>query len=93
MIEQRGDRLFVTAPMVMANANALLQAGLSAFEKGIFQVDFSAVTEADSSALALMFAWLRHASKKDQQLHFSQLPEGLRSLADLYDVTDLLPLA
>lgn len=93
MIELRNDRLFVTAPMVMANTNALLTAGLSAFEKGAFAVDFSGVSEADSSALALMFAWLRHAQLRGHSLQFQQLPEGLLALADLYDVTDLLPLA
>lgn len=93
MMQHRDDQLVVTAPMVIANANALLHAGLSAFDKGARRIDFSAVHEADSSALALIFAWMRDAAQKGRSLELGPLPESIRSLADLYDLSELLPLA
>ena len=55
--------------------------------------DFSEVTEADSSALAVMLGWLRAASLSRSTVKFAQIPKGVVSLAELYGVTELLPLA
>lgn len=93
MIERRGDRLCVTAPMVMSNARGLLEAGRSAFKEKLEKVDFGAVSEADSSALAVMLGWQRTAEARGMQLSFANAPAGLRSLVDLYGLTELLPLA
>ena len=55
--------------------------------------DFSAVSEADSSAVAVMLGWLRAADAASARVKFAHIPAGVRSLAELYGVTDLLPLA
>ena len=55
MIEREGPRLIVKVPLVMANARALLEAGRLALQPGEQVFDFSVVTEADSSALAVIF--------------------------------------
>ena len=93
MIEREGERLLVKAPLVMANAPGLLDAGRSALQPGEQIFDFSAVTEADSSALAVMLGWLRAASLSRSTIKFAHIPAGVRSLAELYGVTELLPLA
>ncbi len=93
MIERRPDCLRVTAPMVMANACGLLEAGRSAFREPRETVDLGAVTEADSSALAVMLGWVRAAREQGLQLAFTGTPAGVRSLAELYGVVELLPLA
>jgi phospholipid transport system transporter-binding protein len=54
---------------------------------------FSAVSEADSSAVAVMLGWLRAADAASARVRFAHIPAGVRSLAELYGVTDLLPLA
>ncbi len=92
MIERTAGHLRVSVPMVMANARGLLDAGRSAFKGTAETVDFSAVTEADSSALAVMLGWLRAAQLQGIQLSFTNAPTGLRSLADLYGISELLPL-
>lgn len=92
MIERRDDRLCVTAPMVMSNARGLLEAGRSALKEKRETVDFTAVQEADSSALAVILGWLRTAEERGMQLAFANVPAGLRSLAELYDLADLIPL-
>jgi phospholipid transport system transporter-binding protein len=97
MIEQTGNGLRVTVPMVIANASALLEAGrrfLSAAPRsGEVVIDLATVAEADSSALTLVFAWLRTAHERDSKLCLVHPPASMISLAELYGVFDFLPLA
>ena len=53
-------------------------------------IDFSAITEVDSSAVALLLEWRREAARRGKTLQFVNLPANLLSLADLYGVTGLL---
>lgn len=92
MIERIEGGLRVTAPMVIANATALLQAGRELLH-GNMVLDLAAVSEADSSALSLIFAWLRDAHKRRATLRIVHPPASLLSLAALYGVSELLPLA
>jgi phospholipid transport system transporter-binding protein len=62
-------------------------------QAGPWRVDLSAVSEADSSAIAVMLGWLRAAPALSAQLQFEHVPEGIAALADLYGVRELLPLA
>jgi phospholipid transport system transporter-binding protein len=55
--------------------------------------DLAQVEDADSSAVAVMLGWLRVASRSRSTLKFAHIPSGVRSLAELYGVTELLPLA
>jgi phospholipid transport system transporter-binding protein len=97
MIEKTGNSLRVTVPMVIANACALLEAGRSFLQAGVSKgellLDFSAVEDADSSALTLVFAWLRSAREQNIALRVVHPPAGMLSLAELYGVSDFLPLA
>jgi ABC-type transporter Mla MlaB component len=40
-----------------------------------------------------MLAWLRDAKSRDRELTFANLPESLQTIARLYGVDSLLPLA
>lgn len=92
MIDRDGPRLLVKAPLLMANAADLLAAGRAAIQPGEQVFDFSQVSEADSSALAVMLGWLRSAPATTS-IRFTHLPAGVLALAELYGVTELLPLA
>lgn len=93
MIEREGGCLAVKVPLIMANARGLLEAGRAALQPGEQVFDFSAVDEADSSAIAIMLGWLRAAEAARSTIKFAHIPAGVRSLAELYGVTELLPLA
>lgn len=98
MIEQSGGSLRVTVPMVIANASALLEAGRKFLQAAAPQAegmvfDLSAVDEADSSSLTVVFAWLRTARERGATLRISHPPASMTSLAELYGVSDFLPLA
>lgn len=53
-------------------------------------VDLAAVTESDSSGLALLIEWLRLARDAQRKIHFDNLPEQIMALARISEVDDLL---
>jgi phospholipid transport system transporter-binding protein len=53
-------------------------------------IDFSAVTEVDSSAVALLLEWRRRAAARGKTLIFVNLPDPLMALAGLYGVAELI---
>ena len=98
MIEQDEGRLRVSAPMVITNARALLAAGRACLLSGASAgrpavLDLSAVSEVDSSALGVVLAWLRTGRARGIALLIANPPANLISLATLYGVSELLPLA
>ncbi|EXI64977.1 MAG TPA: STAS domain-containing protein [Candidatus Accumulibacter phosphatis] len=97
MIAGTDGGLRVSAPMVIANARQLLDAGrncLRARNSATLTVlDLAEVSEVDSSAVGLILAWLRTASERRLELRIANPPASLLSLASLYGVAELLPLA
>lgn len=91
MIERMSGCLQVKVPMTLANARGLLMAGRSALREGEVVFDLSQVADADSSAIAVMLGWLRHAVNTRSTVKFLHIPQGVRSLAELYGLTDHLP--
>ena len=53
-------------------------------------IDFAAITNVDSSAVALLLDWRRMAAKRGKTLVFVNLPANLLSLAELYGVAELI---
>ncbi|MDX9707868.1 MAG: STAS domain-containing protein [Azospira sp.] len=93
LFERKGNTLKVMAPMRHDNAPALLAEGRALLASDITEIDLAAVSEADSSALALIFAWLRDARAQGRTLAIRNPPAGLTSLAGVYGVDEFLPLA
>jgi phospholipid transport system transporter-binding protein len=93
VIRRDGRRMVVGGPVTLANVASVLDEGRRHIEEGVRQVDLSEVTEMDSSLLAALLAWLRDAKAKQRELSFTNLPEALRTIARLYGVDGLLPLA
>ena len=88
-----GERIVLTGPVTLANVAALLEEGRRHLAEGAGTVDLGGVTELDSSALALLLAWLREARAGGRAVAFANLPESLQTIARLYGVQDLLPAA
>lgn len=53
-------------------------------------IDFSGVTNVDSSAVALLLEWRRQALARGKALVFENLPASLVALARLYGVAELI---
>jgi len=97
MIEKSGSALLVSGPMLIAGATDLLESGrsflLSANRADGVVFDLSAVEETDSSALSVVFGWLRTAQASGVKMHIANPPASMISQAALYGVSDSLPLA
>jgi phospholipid transport system transporter-binding protein len=90
MIRREGERMIVAGPMTLASVGALLEPGRAQIARGVRTVDLGEVSELDSSALALLVAWLREARARGRDLAFTGLPQGMVAIARLYGVADLL---
>ena len=91
MIRREGPRIFVSGALTLGNAAALLEEGRRHIAEGVQTVDLGEVNEMDSALLALLLAWLRDARARERTLSFVNLPESLRTIAQLYGVDRLLP--
>ena len=90
MIACDGGRCTVQGPVNLDNAVALLEQGNTLFTAPQVTLDLSAVTEVDASALSLLLEWRREAIRNGRAIRYLNLPANLRSLADLYGVTELI---
>jgi phospholipid transport system transporter-binding protein len=91
MIRITGDCAEVSGPMTLSGATALLAEGEAAIAANASAFDLTAVTEMDSSCLAVVFGWTRAANAAGKSLRLLNLPQNLLSLAAVYGVADLLP--
>ena len=91
MIRIAGDSVEVSGPMTMADAAVLLAEGEAAIASTTAAFDLAAVTDMDSSCLAVVFGWMRAAKAAGKSLRLLNPPQNLLSLAAVYDVADLLP--
>jgi len=85
--------LAVGEAMTIAAAPRLLALGCEHIAAGGSEVDLSSVSEVDSSALAVLFGWQRAAVERGGPLRVLNAPRNLLSLAELYGVADLPPIA
>lgn len=93
MIERDGQRLRVEVPMLIGNARALSERGAALLPDGEAIIDLSAVADADSSALAVLFSWARVQQAKSGSLRVEGAPRGVVALAEMYGVVDLISLS
>ena len=56
-------------------------------------VDFSALTDFDSTVLTVLLAWQKKLLVKDRQISVVHAPHKLKVLAGVYGVSELLGLA
>ena len=90
MIACSDGQCTVQGPVTANNVVSLLAQGAERFTGPCVIVDLSGVTEVDSSALSLLLEWRREALRNHREIRYRNLPASLKSLADLYGVTELL---
>lgn len=79
--------------MTLANARRLAEMGTALLVRQHNLFDLAQVRELDSSSLTVIFAWMRAARAQDRHVSIKNPPQNLLSLAELYGVTEFLPLA
>lgn len=90
MISCTAGSCTLQGPVTMGNIEALLEAGAQQIEGAQVTVDLAGVTEVDSAAVSLLLEWRRQALRANRAIRFVNLPANLKSLAELYGVTELL---
>jgi phospholipid transport system transporter-binding protein len=90
MIACNDGRCTVQGPVTANNVVSLLAEGAERFKGPSVMVDLSGITEVDSSALSLLLEWRREAVRNGREIRYRNLPASLKSLANLYGVTELL---
>lgn len=90
MIRREGDALRVTGPVTTQTVPELAEAAAEHFRTGANQIDFSEVTEVDSSAVALTLEWHRLAAQNNITLRLCNLPAAILNLSKLYGVSELI---
>ncbi len=81
----------VSGSILVTNAASVVRSGSTAIASGVVEIDLSAVTEADSSSLAVVLQWMREANERRQSLALVSVPESMRSLAAVYGVEQIIP--
>ncbi|MFT4171354.1 MAG: STAS domain-containing protein [Rhodocyclaceae bacterium] len=76
--------------MTVDTAAALLQHGEPLVAAADRVLDLSGVATVDSSALAVVLAFMRTARAAGHQFRLANTPATFNSLASLYDVSDML---
>ena len=90
-ITQKDGRWLISGAMTVDQVNALLaESGALATPT---EIDLAQVSDVDTTAVSLLFEWQRRAQAHQSKIIFSNLPDNLVSLAQLYGVTELIPLA
>lgn len=82
--------VYQPADLTFDTAAATHEAGLRAITGGQSEFDLAAVSVADSSAVATLIGWRRAALAHGSVLRLRNVPASVRSLAELYEVDDLL---
>jgi phospholipid transport system transporter-binding protein len=91
-MRREGTTIKLSGPVTLANVAQVLEEGLQQIRDGARIVDLGEVTELDSSLLAMLLAWLREAKRRNSEVAFANLPQGLETIAQLYGVDGLLPV-
>jgi phospholipid transport system transporter-binding protein len=90
VIERNIGRVRLRGAITLETVQALLDQTPALFDGTELRVDWSNVRDADSSAVALMLAWMREAALRGTSITFEYCSQNLRTLIGLYDVGDLI---
>lgn len=90
MIVCNEDRCTIEGPVTADNVLSLLAQGAQQLTGPRMTIDLSGVTEVDSTALSLLLEWRREAIRNGREVRFRNLPASMKSLAELYGVSELL---
>ncbi|HEX6829084.1 MAG TPA: STAS domain-containing protein [Burkholderiales bacterium] len=93
MVSRDGDIFRVSGPVTLENVTAVVQEGRDAFAGSDVVVDLSGLANVDSTAISMMLEWMRDAARGGRRMRYANLPENLRTLAKVYGVLEVLPLA
>ena len=75
---------FDTAPTLLSTVAGYIET------KSALTIDFSAVTQANSAALALLLEWKTLAARHNCTLNQQNLPDSIRQLSEICQVSEFI---
>lgn len=90
-ITQQANQWRISGDVLMDNANVILGESQTLQMTDALEIDFSDVTNLDTAALSLIMEFQRRGLTENCQLTFTNLPDNLVSLAELYGVSEFIP--
>lgn len=93
MIQVNGTSIELEGPITLESFCQLREATKAHIGPSDWTVNWKNVKEVDSTALALIFTWQRESAVHGKQTRNINLPANLKSLAELYGISDLIPVA
>lgn len=90
MISMDGASGKLAGPVTLDNVGAVLEEGNRVFTQPAVTVDLAGVTEVDSTAVSLLLEWRRAALRDKRVIEYVNYPGNLKSLIELYGVSELL---
>ena len=92
-LDAAGGRAALAGPVTLANVNAVLAEGAGLFTAPSLTVDLAGITDVDSAAVSMLLEWRRAAQRNQRTIEYVNYPANLKSLIQLYGVTELLVAA
>lgn len=80
----------LSGPLTMNTVGVWFAELTKPFAEKIVVLDFAKVTEADSSALAMISAIKRELVARDIDVSIKDIPQSVKVVADIYDAAGLL---
>ena len=93
VFRREGNRLHLDGEVTIQTTARVLSDAAKQVRDGVAVIDFGAVSEVDSAAVALALALVREARRLGRSIEFANLPPALANLASLYAVADFIPVA
>lgn len=84
--------MIVQGAVTIDSVVMLTKTGIALFDDQPLTIDLDQVTEVDSTIVSMLLEWMRAMQKNNQVLHVINMPDSLKSLIQLYGVTELIPL-
>jgi phospholipid transport system transporter-binding protein len=94
-IQVESSQIKLSGQIRMHNAPAWEKALVNALheiKEPAVKVQLIGISEVDSSIVALLLSWLRHAQSLGITISYFDIPEAIQSIAQLYGVWGLLPV-
>jgi phospholipid transport system transporter-binding protein len=89
-IVQEGNSWQISGDLIINNITQVLNASKTLSLVGPAQLDFSKVTDVDTSAVSLILEFKRRANAEKVELSLVNVPENLTSLMQLYGVNTFI---
>ncbi len=91
MIVREGNIIKIGGSITVDSVSTITTQGVALLDTPCLIVDLAEVGEVDSSIVSMLLEWLRVASLHNAQLQFINQPESLKSLVQLYGVSEFIP--